>query len=201
MLHSLLETPSARSIEMVVCSFPAPHSQQHLLLVWRTPQTQCSKVLLCSLKVTFHCYFRLCFVLVKLFCFGLEIQTGNFCLSNDSVAKVKHGVTMFPHLPTDRHGEVLCLCIPQRGIFSFSLLLILSLFAVVLPWCAETGHCARETTVLCSIRQPIGRSANLSPTPEPWCFSKVSGQCELPISTCLVPRRGEVAGVGGCRHT
>lgn len=103
--------------------------------------------------------------------------------------------------PSLRHGEVLCLCIPQRGILSFSLLLILSLFAVVLPWCEETGHCARETTVLCSIRRPIGRSANLSPTPEPWCFSKVSGQCELPISTCLVPRRGEVAGVGGCRHT
>lgn len=34
--------------------------------------------------------------------------------------------------PSLRHGEVLCLCIPQCGIFSFSLLLILSLFAVVL---------------------------------------------------------------------
>lgn len=185
---------------MVVYSFPAPHSQQLLLLVWRTPQTQCSKVLLCSLKVTFHCYFRLCFVLVKLFCFWTGNSDRKLLFKQRFGGK---GQTRCDDVstPSHRHGEVWCLYIPQRGIFSFSLLLILSLFAVVLPWCEETGHCARETTVLCSIRQPIGRSANLSPTPEPWCFSKVSGQCELPISTCLVPRRGEVAGVGGCRHT
>lgn len=100
-LNSPIETLVAASSEMAEYSFPAPHSQQHLQLVWRTPQTQCSKVLLCSLKVIFHCYFRLCFVLVKLFCFRLEIQTGNFCLSNDSVTKVKHSVTMFPHLPSN----------------------------------------------------------------------------------------------------
>lgn len=47
--------------------------------------------------------------------------------------------------PSRRRGQVLCPRIPRRGIFSFSLLLILSPFAVVLPWCEETGHCARET--------------------------------------------------------
>lgn len=116
-LHCLLETQEGGSTEMVEYSFPAPHSEQRLLLVWRTPQTQSSKVLLCSLKVTFHCYSRLCFVLLKLFCFRLEIQTGNFCLSSDSVAKVKHGVTMFPHLPS---GPVKC-CVAAFHAVAFSL--------------------------------------------------------------------------------
>lgn len=140
------------------------------------PQTQCSKVLLCSLKVIFHCYFRLCFVRVEPFCFQLEPSERKLLLKQRlGATKVKHNVDRVS-APSLWHGQVWRLCVPPCCIFSFSLLLILSLFAVLRRRRAkETRHCGPETTVLCSTRQPIGRGANLQPTPEPWRFSKVSG--------------------------
>lgn len=52
-----------------------------------------------------------------------------------------------------------------------------------------TGHPSRRPSFV--LRHPNGRGANLLLTPEPRRFSRVSGQCEMAISTCREPKLGE----------